>query len=72
MSKFEEYTAKAEASLTASETATTDRERAFHRNAHTIWRKLIRGLGEAEERAASQPAPKAPRGSKAAAAKTKA
>ena len=56
MSKFEEYTAKAEASLAAAETAKTDKDRTFHRNAHTIWRKLIRGLGEAEERVALQPA----------------
>lgn len=56
MTKFEEYTAKAEASLAAAETAKTDKDRTFHRNAHTIWRKLIRGLGEAEERVATQPA----------------
>ena len=56
MSKLEDYTAKAEASLAAAEVAKTDRERAFHRNAHSIWRKLIRGLGETEERIATQPA----------------
>lgn len=56
MSKLEEYSAKAAASLAAAEDAKTDRDRAFHRNAHTIWRKLIRGLGEAEDRAAMQPA----------------
>lgn len=56
MSKFEEYSDKAAASLAASETATNDRDRAFHRNAHTIWRKLIRGLAETEERVATQPA----------------
>ncbi len=56
MTKLEDYTAKAEASLAAAEAAKTDRERAFHRNAHSIWRKLIRGLGEAEEREATQPA----------------
>lgn len=56
MSKLEDYTAKAEASLAAAEVAKTDRDRAFHRNAHSIWRKLIRGLGEAEERVATEPA----------------
>ncbi|MBB3910551.1 hypothetical protein EO081_06015 [Sphingomonas desiccabilis] len=55
MTKLEEYTSKAEASLAAAEAATSERDRAFHRRAHTIWRKLIRGIGEAEERAAMQP-----------------
>jgi hypothetical protein len=74
MSKFEEYSAKAEASLAAAETAKSDKERAFHRNAHTIWRKLLRGLGEDGERApvpepAAKPKPaKAP--AKPAAMKT--
>lgn len=65
MTKLEDYTAKAAASLAAVETAKTDRDRAFHRNAHTIWRKLIRGLGEAEERAAARPAPPPPAAAKA-------
>nr|GLK21724.1 hypothetical protein GCM10017606_25510 [Microbacterium terregens] len=55
MTKLEEYTSKAEASLAAAEAATSERDRAFHRRAHTIWRKLIRGIGEAEERAAMRP-----------------
>lgn len=57
MSKLEDYSEKAAASLAAAEAATSDKDRAFHRNAHSIWRKLIRSLGEAEERAATQPAP---------------
>ena len=62
MTKLEDYTAKAEASLAAAEAAKTDKDRAFHRNAHSIWRKLIRGLGEAEDRAATLPdAPAKPR-----------
>lgn len=56
MTKLEDYTAKAEASLAAAEAAKTDKDRAFHRNAHTIWRKLIRNLGEVEARVAAQPA----------------
>lgn len=66
MSKFDEYTGKAAASLAAADAATSDRDRAFHRNAHTIWRKLIRGIGEAEERVAMTPAapPRAERSKK--------
>jgi NAD-dependent oxidoreductase involved in siderophore biosynthesis len=55
MTKLEEYTLKAETSLAAAESATSEQDRAFHRRAHTIWRKLMRGVGEAEERAAMQP-----------------
>lgn len=55
MTKLEEYTGKAEASLAAAEVATSERDRLFHRRAATIWRKLIRGIGEAEERAANAP-----------------
>ena len=63
MTKLEDYTSKAEASLLAAQNATNERDRAFHQRASTIWRKLIRGIDEAEERAASQPAPKMLRGS---------
>lgn len=56
MTKLEDYTAKAEASLAAAEAATSDRDRAFHRKANAVWRRLIRSLGEAEERAAMRPA----------------
>ena len=52
MSKLEEYTAKAAESLANAEAATGERDRAFHRRAHGVWRKLIVGIGEAEERAA--------------------
>ena len=45
MTKLEEYEEKAAASLAAVDAASNDRDRAFHRNAHSIWRKLIRGLG---------------------------
>jgi hypothetical protein len=67
MTKLEEYAAKADASLAAAEAATSDRDRAFHRNAHSIWRKLMRGLGQAEDRAAMQPATPAKSGPKPAA-----
>lgn len=56
MTKLEEYTEKAAESLAAAEQATTDRDRVFHRRAHNIWRKLIQGIGEAEERAIMQSA----------------
>lgn len=59
MTKLQEYTDKAAASLAAAEQATTDADRKFHRRAHSIWRKLIHGIGEADERAAMQPAGKA-------------
>jgi hypothetical protein len=55
MTKTEDYTARAAASLAAAEAATTERERLFHRRAHSVWRKLLVGIGEAEERAAMQP-----------------
>ncbi len=58
MTKLEEYTDKAAASLVAADQATTDSDRAFHRRAHGIWRKLIQGISDAEERAAMRPAPK--------------
>lgn len=55
MTKIEEYTAKAAESLAALEAATNERDRAFHRRAHTIWRRLIIGIDEAEERRVSRP-----------------
>ncbi|MDB5663233.1 MAG: hypothetical protein JWM38_941 [Sphingomonas bacterium] len=58
MSQLEEYTAKAAASLAEAEAATTDRDRAHHRRAHSIWRRLIANIGEAEARAAMKPPPK--------------
>ncbi len=58
MTKLEEYNAKAAESLAALEVATTERDRAFHRRAHSIWRKLILNVGEAEQRAAMKPEPK--------------
>ena len=55
MTKLEQYTAKAAESLAATEAATTARERAFHHRAHSIYRRLIAGLADAEERAAINP-----------------
>jgi len=56
MTKLEDYTAKAAESLAATQAATTASERAFHHRAHSIWRRLIAGIGEAEDRAALNPA----------------
>lgn len=78
MTKFEEYTTKAAGSLAAADAATTERDRVFHRRAHTIWRRLLGDLGVAEEQAAAAPPPPKARaakastikGAKAAAAKT--
>jgi hypothetical protein len=55
MTKFEQYSAKAAESLAAIEAATDARERAHHHRAHAIWRRLIAGIAEAEERAALNP-----------------
>lgn len=55
MSKVEDYTARAAASLAAAEAATNARDRAFHQRAHSVWRKLIAGVAAAEERAAMNP-----------------
>ena len=55
MTKFEQYSAKAAESLAAIEAATDARERAHHHCAHAIWRRLIAGIAEAEERAALKP-----------------
>lgn len=59
MSKIEEYNARAAESLIALEAATNERERMYHRRAYGIWRKLIAGIGEAEERAVLNPPRKA-------------
>jgi hypothetical protein len=56
MTKLEHYTAKAAESLAAVEAATTARDRAFHHRAHAIWRRLIAGVAEAEQREALRPA----------------
>lgn len=58
MTKLEDYTAKAAESLAAAGIATTERDRVFHQRAHSVWKKLIAGIGEAEERAAMRPDPK--------------
>ena len=55
MSTTEEYGARAAESLAAAEGATNERDRAHHRRAYSVWRKLILHLGEAEARAASRP-----------------
>ena len=68
MSKIDDYTAKAAESLAAVQSATNDRDRAHHHRAHSIWRKLIAGVGEAEKRAALRPEPK-PKPAKAPAAR---
>lgn len=41
MTKLENYTEKAAASLAAATVATTARERAFHHRAYCIWRRLV-------------------------------
>jgi len=56
MTKLEQYQAKAAESLAATESATNARERAFHHRAHSIYRRLIAGVTEAEDRAALNPA----------------
>jgi hypothetical protein len=56
MTKLEQYRAKAAESLAAAEAATNARDRAFHHRAHSVWRRLIAGIAEAEEREALNPA----------------
>jgi hypothetical protein len=56
MTKLEQYQAKAAESLAATTAATNARERAFHHRAHSIYRRLIAGLAEAEDRATLNPA----------------
>jgi hypothetical protein len=51
MSSIEDYSAKAAESLAAAEAATNERDRAFHRRAYSIYRKLVANVGEAEARA---------------------
>lgn len=58
MTKIDEYEARASESMAAIEASTNERDRAFHRRAYSIWRKLIAGVGEAEARAVMRPAPK--------------
>lgn len=55
MTKLEQYTAKAAESLAATEAATNSRERAFHHRAYCVYRRLIAGVAQAEERAAINP-----------------
>lgn len=55
MTKLEQYTAKAAESLAATGAATTTRERAFHHRAYCVYRRLIAGVAEAEQRAATNP-----------------
>ena len=52
MTKLEQFRIKAAESLAATEAATNARDRAFHDRAHSVWRRLIAGAAEAEERAA--------------------
>ena len=52
MTKLEHYTAKAADSLAAAEAAISASERAFHRRAHSIWRRLMADTGKADEEAA--------------------
>lgn len=54
VSKIEEYQAKAAESLAALGSAANARDRAFHGRAYGIYRRLIDGIGEAEERAQSR------------------
>ena len=53
MTKLEHYRTKAAESLAAIEAATKARDRALHDRAHSVWRRLIAGAAEAEERAAA-------------------
>jgi len=55
MTKLEQFKSKAAESLAATEAATTTRERAFHHRAYCVYRRLIAGVAEAEERAAVNP-----------------
>lgn len=49
--KMEDYIAKAAESLAALGAATNARDRAHHGRAYGVYRKLIDGIGQAEERA---------------------
>ena len=59
VTKLDEYRAKIIASDAAAEASTSERDRAFHRRASSIWRKLIANIDETARRVASQPAAKA-------------
>ena len=59
VTKLDEYRAKIIASEAAAEASTSERDRAFHRRASSIWRKLIHNIDETERRVASQPPAKA-------------
>lgn len=59
VSKLDEYRAKIVASEAAAEAATSERDRAFHRRASSIWRKLIHNIDETERRTAGLPPAKA-------------
>lgn len=59
VTKLDEYRAKIIVSDAAAEASTSERDRAFHRRASSIWRKLIAAIDETERRAASQPAVRA-------------
>ena len=59
VTKLDDYRAKIIASDAAAEASTSERDRAFHRRASSIWRKLIHNIDETERRAASRPAVKA-------------
>lgn len=52
MTKLEQYRAKAAESLAATGAAASARERAFHHRAYCVYRRLVAGAIEAEERAA--------------------
>jgi hypothetical protein len=60
MTKLEHYKAKAAESLAAAEAAGSASERDFHRRAHAIWRRLMAGISNPDERAA----PAAPSGAR--------
>jgi hypothetical protein len=55
LTKLEQFKAKAAESLAATEAATNARERAFHHRAYCVYRRLIAGIAEADERAAVNP-----------------
>jgi hypothetical protein len=55
LSKIDEYEARAAESRAARDAATNERDRVHHNRAYDIWRRLIVGVGQAEERAAIGP-----------------
>ncbi len=56
MTKIEDSTARVAARAAAAEAATTERERMFHRRAHSAYRKLLVSAGVAEQRAIEEAA----------------